>query len=166
MGTRAAISEETYLRTSFDGPDREFVDGEVVERDMGGERHSAAQANLAGLFFLLRSNGLTVRVELRIRLKSGAYRIPDVAVFWPDKPNGEVPSNPPYVAIEVLSPGDAHGNVMQKFEEYLASGVRHIWLADPQRNRLFVFDETGLHGVPHFDLAEHALVIAPGQVFE
>lgn len=166
MGTRAAISEESYLRTSFDGPDREFVEGEVVERDMGGERHSAAQANLAGLFFLLRSNGLIVRVELRIRLKSGNYRIPDVAVFWPDKPNGDVPSNPPYVAIEVLSPGDAHGNVMQKFEEYLASGVRHIWLADPQRDRFFVFDDTGLHGVDQFTLSEHSVVITPEQVFD
>ncbi len=55
---------------------------------------------------------------------------------------------------------------MQKFEEYLASGVRHVWLADPQRNRFSAFDETGLHGVLHFELAEHALIITPGQVFE
>ena len=166
MRARAAISEETHERTSFDGPDREFVEGEVVQRDMGGERQSAAQTSFAIPLSSLQRIGATVRVELRIRLKAGAYRIPDVAVFGPDKPNGDVPSNLPYVAIEFLSPGDAHGNVMQKFEEYLASGVRHIWLADPQRNRLFVFDDTGLHGVPQFELAEHALIITPGQVLE
>lgn len=95
MGTRAAINEETYLRTSFDGPDREFADGEVGERDLGGERHSAAQTSLGGLFFPLRTRGLIVRLVLCIRLKSGVYRAPGVAVFWPDKPNGDAPSNPP-----------------------------------------------------------------------
>jgi hypothetical protein len=35
MATRVLISADEYLRTSFDGPDREFLDGEVVERNAG-----------------------------------------------------------------------------------------------------------------------------------
>ena len=32
------MSVEEYLHTSFDGADREYLDGEVVERNMGIHR--------------------------------------------------------------------------------------------------------------------------------
>ena len=36
MGVQTAISLEEYLHTSYHGLDREFRDGEVVERTMPG----------------------------------------------------------------------------------------------------------------------------------
>ena len=45
---------EEYLRTSFDGSDCEYLDGEVVERNMGERPHSAVQANLIELLRELR----------------------------------------------------------------------------------------------------------------
>ena len=35
MDTRSLMSVEEYLHTSFDDADREYLDGEVVERNMG-----------------------------------------------------------------------------------------------------------------------------------
>ena len=35
MSTKALMSVEEYLRTSFDGSDCEYLDGEIVERNMG-----------------------------------------------------------------------------------------------------------------------------------
>jgi hypothetical protein len=43
-------SIEQYLNTSYH-PDREFVDGLIVERNLGEKTHSAIQKNLMGWFW-------------------------------------------------------------------------------------------------------------------
>ena len=42
MVTRVQIPIEEYLHTSFE-PDREYLDGEVLERNVGNDPHSKAQ---------------------------------------------------------------------------------------------------------------------------
>ena len=54
MATKPLVSAEEYLRTSFDGPDREYVDGEIVERNVGENQHSKAQGRLIEVFYELR----------------------------------------------------------------------------------------------------------------
>ena len=39
MGPASLISIEEYLGTSY-SPDREYVDGEIVERNLGEKTHS------------------------------------------------------------------------------------------------------------------------------
>ena len=51
MGVGTLISVEEYLNTSYD-PDVEFVDGVLVERNVGDEDHSNVQSNI---LFALRS---------------------------------------------------------------------------------------------------------------
>src|SRR5437870_4091833 len=34
------VSVEEYLNTSYEGPDREYVDGRIVERNVGERSHS------------------------------------------------------------------------------------------------------------------------------
>lgn len=45
------MSVEEYLRTSFEGSDLEYLDGELVERNMGSSHlsHSRIQALLASM---------------------------------------------------------------------------------------------------------------------
>ena len=100
------MSVEEYLHTSFGGADREYLDGEVVERNMGNDSHSAVQVEFAYRFRLQTGRtGLHVRTELRHRVSQNRYRIPDVSVFE-GKPGQSVPSDPPLVAIEKI--GRAH----------------------------------------------------------
>src|ERR1041384_7153162 len=40
MSTKVLMPVEEYLRTSFDGPDCEYLDGEVVERNTGEMPHA------------------------------------------------------------------------------------------------------------------------------
>lgn len=40
------VTVEEYLRLSFDGSDHEYLDGEVVERNLGTTTHSSAQVGL------------------------------------------------------------------------------------------------------------------------
>jgi hypothetical protein len=35
MGTKVLMGVSEYLRTNFEGPDCEYLDGEIVERNMG-----------------------------------------------------------------------------------------------------------------------------------
>ena len=77
MGARLAIPVEEYLSTSFDGPDREYVEGEVIGREMGGPSHSEVQAQLIFLFRqAAKRQGWWAVVELRLRLKPWIFRIP------------------------------------------------------------------------------------------
>ena len=81
-------------------------------------------------------------------------------------PNGDVPTNPPDVAVEVLSPDDRHIDVLAKLEEYREFGIRHIWLVDPERRRLSVFDAAGLREANTLELPERNFRISPAEVFE
>lgn len=126
------MTVDEYLRTSFDGADCEYLDGEVVERNMGELEHGDAQATLIYLLRQLRSRlGIRVAPEVRIRVHSRRYRIPDVAVWRDDNIGARIPDVPPFSAIEVLSPEDRMVRMLQKIQEYLSIGVEYIWLIDP-----------------------------------
>jgi len=43
MGTTTLVSVEEYLRTSFPDADREYIDGRIVERNVGEVYHSDVQ---------------------------------------------------------------------------------------------------------------------------
>jgi Uma2 family endonuclease len=46
---------------------------------------------------------------------------------------------PPDLAVEVLSPDDRPGKVRDKITQYLVSGVRLVWVADPESRTIIVY---------------------------
>lgn len=44
----------------------------------------------------------------------------------------------PDLAVEILSPGDSWSEIEEKVREYLAGGVRLVWLVDPRERRVTV----------------------------
>lgn len=144
MSASTQISIDEYLHTSFDGPDREYVDGESIERNMGEKKHSRVQFRITGLLYLFsQRQSLFGFTELRIKLAAGVVRIPDVC-FFSEEPAERVPSTPPLCVIEIVSPDDAHSAVVSKLAEYAAFGVPHVWLIDPQVEKLYVYDAGSL----------------------
>ena len=120
------VSVEKYLHTVYDGADREYLDGEIVERNMGNKSHGRVQGTFIYLLRLLEQRtGIFVIPELRHKVTISRYRIPDVAVFALE-PESEVPDRPPLIAIEVLSPDDRIGYVVPKLDEYRRWGVQNI----------------------------------------
>ncbi len=165
MATKPLVAVEEYLRTSFDGPDREYLDGEIVERNVGENQHSEVQARLIEIFYELRkSKPMYARPELRLRLGPRRFRIPDVAVFAPDKPSEPVPSNPPLVVIEIASPDDRLTDVVRKLEELHAWGVAHVWLVDPTVKKLFVYTGSALQQVNAFPVPEYGVEIPAAEI--
>lgn len=45
----------------------------------------------------------------------------------------------PDLAVEVVSPNDLFEDVSRKVEEYLAAGVRLVWVIDPKAERVFIY---------------------------
>ena len=93
-------------------------------------------------------------------------RIPDVALFHPEKPAELVPSDAPLVVVEIVSREDRHTEIIQKFEEYRAWGVTHIWLADPWQRQLSVYGDNGLTAVGSLQISDLGLEITAADLFD
>ncbi len=165
MGARTGVSVDEYLHTNFSGLDLEYRDGELVERSLPDYLHGKTQLLLAAFFAALRKRlSIFPCVETRMKVRTGRFAIPDVAVFWPDEPS-RVPETPPLVAIEILSLDDRMSDVRAKLEEYKAWGVRHVWLADPHSRRLYVA-EAGLHEVESLRIPELGVEVLHEDIFD
>jgi len=135
--TRALISVEQYLRTSY-RPDRDYVDGEVVERNLGELDHGWTQTAVAAYFFVRRKRWkITVVTELRVQVKPTRFRIPDICVVL-CKTDEQILTKPPFLCIEILSPEDRMMRVKERVADYLEMGVPYIWVLDPKTKRAYV----------------------------
>ena len=160
MATKTQVPVEEYLRTSFAGPDREYLNGAIVERSMGSNPHSKAQGCLTGYFYNLRSRfPLHIRPEIRMHVGEQRYRVADVAVYEGEEPQGAVPAETPLVTIEILSPDDRMSETLMKLSEYRAWGVRHVWLVDPETRSLYTYGDSGLRETDSFQLPEYGVRI-------
>ena len=166
VSTKSAISIEEYLRTSFEGLDREYVDGEIVERTLPDNFHSETQWRLSGLIWdLSKKLPFHGRTELRSRVATTRVRIPDVSIYSGQNPTERYPAEPPLVAIEILSQDDRLSQVMQKLKEYSDWGVGHIWLVDPQRRTLHIYTEGTLSTVSSLTIPEFEVQLTGADIF-
>jgi Uma2 family endonuclease len=158
MAAKTLITEAEFLRMTFDGPEPEYVDGEVVERSMPNLHHSRVQRRVCVLSepFTLAGR-LFAFPELRIHTRPGHYRTPDITIYRDREPTGLLPPETPFVVIEVVSPGDSHEELMTKLAEYTALGVAHVWVADPGLESLSVYDRGSLLRVDAFEISEFSL---------
>ena len=136
------VSLDEYLSTVYD-PDCEFVDGELIERNMGESDHSALQGIIfAFLFNQSWKSGIYVFPELRVQVAATRYRIPDITVTT-QKVRDQFLREPPFLCIEVLSPEDRASRMELKIDDYLTFGVKHIWLIDPRRKKAWSYTSEG-----------------------
>jgi len=143
--TPILVSE--YLATSY-RPDRDYVDGEVRERNLGEWDHSWVQANLVSYFIQRRQSlGLRAVTEQRVQVKATRFRVPDVCVVRSNL-GQQILTRPPFLCVEVLSPEDSLSSIKDRIEDYLAFGVENIWIVDPQTKRLYWADAYGTHEAP------------------
>jgi Uma2 family endonuclease len=142
MSTKVQMDVEEYLRTSFDGSDCEFLDGEVVERNMGELPHGDVQVNLAVLLRQFRRQlGIRVVTEIRIQIHSRRYRVADIAVWRDDNIGSNIPTVPPFLVIEILSPEDRMVRMLPKIQEYLSIGVEWVWVVDPEEKSALSYSQ-------------------------
>lgn len=141
MSATTLISLEEYLNTSYE-PDREFVDGVLVRRHVGTQRHGLLQI-IVGAFLrqFQKTYGLRVFAETRLRMDAaGRHRIPDVMVLRTPYQKGKVVTDVPAITVEIKSPDDTFDDVLEKCVEYERLGVGNILVMDPDNRRAWRFE--------------------------
>jgi Uma2 family endonuclease len=156
------VSLQEYLDTSY-SPDREYVDGVVVERQEGERPHSAVQSNL-NHFLRIRCPNLYSWPEQRIRTTGTRARIPDICLTL-DDPGVDVFDAPPFLCIEILSRDDRAVDLLEKLDEYTAMGVPHIWVIDPRARQAFTYAASSLQRVTGSSLTAGDISIPFDEVF-
>src|SRR5262249_32003934 len=167
MPTSALVSVEEYLNTSY-RPDCDYVDGRVVERNLGELDHSDLQTEIA-VFFRLRGKrwGVHAFVEQRVQVSPTRFRIPDVCVTVGAKPTEQIFRTPPLLAIEILSKKDRKGNILERVADYLTFGVGYVWVIDPRSQEGWVHTAAGVEQVKDGILRTQcpALEMSPPEIF-
>lgn len=131
------VSVEEYLRTSYPDGDCEYVDGEIVERNVGEIEHSDLQSRI--VFYLLSHyRQFWAAVALRVQVKPTRIRVPDIVLVAGPRPAGKIITAPPHLVVEVLSPDDRAGAVQEKIDDYLAFGIPYVWVVNPRTGRGYV----------------------------
>jgi Uma2 family endonuclease len=139
MASSTAVSVDQYLHTVY-RPDCDYVDGEVIERYVGEFEHSMVQGILIRMLYEC-ARVLPIRVipELRMRVSRTRFRIPDICVMLKEQRPEPVLTSAPFLCIEILSPEDRMSRVIERVREYVAFGVNHVWVVDPENRTAYSY---------------------------
>jgi Uma2 family endonuclease len=131
MATALHIPLNEYLGNSY-RPDREYVDGEIRERNVGKWEHARLQWLLALWFGTHEKQwGITGSTEQRVRVSENRVRVPDVVVLAAGA-QPDVLTDPPLLVIEILSPDDTYSDTQERAQDYREMGVETVWIIDPK----------------------------------
>jgi Uma2 family endonuclease len=143
MAAAKAVSAEEYLHTSY-GPDMEYVNGQLVERNVGEYFHGWLQSLIGAEMSQRQSRRFRVFTALRVRVSAEhRYRIPDICVKALPHRADPILEKPDLV-VEILSPDDRTAEVLRKIADYLQAGIPHIWIVDPYQRTVMEADATGI----------------------
>lgn len=133
----------SYLSTNF-RPDREYIDGEIRERNVGEYEHSNLQGALvAWLRNRQREWNIRVLPEQCVQVSPTRFRVPDVCVIRRDQEIEPVFTQPPLICIEVLSKDDTLRSMQERVNDYLNFGVPNVWILDPVLRHAYMCSRGG-----------------------
>lgn len=164
-----AMTADELLQLGLSHKRTELVQGQLVVREPAGYRHGEVAARLlASLYHFVDSHALgrvlTAETGFVLRRNPDTVRAADVAFVRQERvpvpPPGGFAEIAPDLVIEVLAPNDRPGEVLSKIGDWLAAGVRLVWLIDPQRGdaRVYRADGTQDHLGEHDSLDGESVV--------
>jgi Uma2 family endonuclease len=131
MATAIQLPLAEYLQTSY-RPDREYVDGELRERNVGQWDHARVQWLLAGWFMNHEADWKILgSTDQRMQVSPSRIRIPDLVLLRPGTQRA-ILTEPPLLTIEILSPDDSYSELEERCLDYRRMGVETMWIVDPK----------------------------------
>jgi Uma2 family endonuclease len=88
---------------------------------------------------------LTAETGFKLFVNERTVRVPDVA-FLSNEKIAEVEdfskffNGTPDLAVEVISPSETYDEVQGKLEDYLAAGVKMVWIVRPKQKSVTVYN--------------------------
>jgi Uma2 family endonuclease len=139
----------------------EYSNGSVEVLPMPTTSHQLIVAFLYGrlLAYSAIAGGLALFAPLRVRVRPGGYREPDVVFMTAENLGrcGEPFWDGADLVMEVVSDENRRHDLDTKRTEYAAAGIPEYWVVDPQEKRVTVLRFDGS------TYAEHG-VFGPGEV--
>lgn len=146
--TKALVTAEEFEGMAFEAK-AELVRGEVVEMTNPAPDHGQIVMNVAELlaeWSPRRSKGRIIPNDSRVQTghDPDTVRGPDLLFISNDRlpPEGLTSRSlqvPPDLSVEVFSPSDRWRQVHDKVGDYLAAGVREVWVIHLRRRQLSIF---------------------------
>ena len=137
MATQPSLlSLDEYMETSY-SPDCEYVDGLVIERNVGKFKHSYTQGQVLAFFIGILGRRLFVLPEQRVKVAPTRVRIPDVCVV---SERTEVTTKAPLLCVEIMSPDDRWSRLTASISDYQEFGVPCVWVINPYQGRAWIFN--------------------------
>jgi len=156
-------SEEEYLALDTNRL-VEFSNGVLAVLPMPTTSHQLLAFYLAGLlaaFVTGQSLGTVLPAPLRVRLRRGQYREPDVVFMRREHSSriGEKFWKGADLVMEVVSEGkeDRHRDYVIKRREYARAGIPEYWIVDPQEEKFLVLRLAGKRYVVHGEFGKGAI---------
>jgi Uma2 family endonuclease len=166
MPTSELISVSEYLHTSY-SPDCDYVDGLVMERNVGEWDHGKLQALISAYFLSRRKRwNLQVATECRVQVSPTRFRIPDVCVILGQEEPEPILREPPFICIEILSREDRMPRVQKRLDDFLAFGVPNVWVVDPRSRQGYVCTRDGMTEATVFRTQNPEFIVPLDEVFE
>jgi Uma2 family endonuclease len=138
---------QEYLTTSYEA-DREYVDGELLERHSGEQPHTRVHGTVAYLLFRQeRGAGDRVLMSQRVEISATRFRVPDVCVVLASDPAEPIVRHPPFLCVEILCELDTPARLNEKLSDYFRMGVRYVWVLDPLARRAYFYTPGEMHEV-------------------
>jgi Uma2 family endonuclease len=139
LSTATVVPLKEYLETCY-RPDCEFLEGQLLERNVGEIDHGLLQVLLSNYLFKREEKwGILVLLALRVQVKALRIRVPDIVVITGGRPTTPILVQPPFLCVEVLSPHDRMLEMLERIDDYLNFGVRYVWLIHQSTRRAFVY---------------------------
>lgn len=142
---KATLGEFLKLPYIDESPAWEYINGEIIQKSMGGGKHSLLQKRLIASIDASESN-YEAFPELRCTFGNRSV-VPDVAIVATDKlpvdDNGDITSTgidfAPDWVIEILSPNQSQTKVTGNILYCLRNGSLLGWLIDPSERSIIAY---------------------------
>ena len=148
MSSKTLLTSEDLWKLVADGSRYELSNGELVPMTPVNFQHGKIVVRFSRLLDQFveqhRLGAVGTEIGFRLARNPDTLRAPDIAfVAQSRQPKGAAALKfaefAPDLAVEVLSPEDSASEVLKKTEEYLAAGVRLVWIADPGTQTITVY---------------------------
>jgi Uma2 family endonuclease len=156
MTTPALLTADDLVRIHLPDKRTELVRGRMVVREPAGFRHGDVAMSIAlSIGHYLRSHpvGRLLAAETGFVLSTNpdTVRAPDVAFVRHERIPNPLPRGyarfAPDLVVEVLSPDDRAGEVLEKVADWLKAGTQRVWVIDPDRRLGRVYRSDGIESM-------------------
>jgi len=143
------LTAEEFLTADLGDGVFELVRGEVISLPPARPNHGLICATIAyiltdfgrrtGIGYVMTNDSAVVTER-----DPDTVRGPDLSFYredrWPRSQVGEsLPPVSPALVVEVYSPGNRRGQVLQKVDEYLQVGIPLVWVVYPKNRTLSIY---------------------------